>query len=216
VTTVTIPGIPPEYCEDVDENELLVAAASSDAREQIRHRVKDQFQRGRLKYNPETQPRDATGKFRRILARLKSNLGDTELEQIVREIKTAERLSDTGDYRKASDSATKVVAMIDKIESGALDQGVEKSLRTGAADLGRVLAYLPLPQGVDTAKVRFSDLPPSTAQLIRNMIKRVDEKLVSDKATKITAVLQSFISGVRSMSADELSAELNKLLRFLV
>lgn len=191
---------------------LLAALTTTDLKVQ---RARAQFDRGRAKFNPDTQPRTPDGKFRKILARLKANLGDTELENIVAEIRNAESATDVGDYRKASDAGTKVIKMIDDIQSGTLDRSVEKNLRIGAADLGKVLAYLPLPQGDNSAKVRFSDLPPSTGRLIDALIKRVENEINADDAAKYTQVLKSFISGVRTMSSDQLSAEMNKLLRLL-
>lgn len=211
-TKYKIEGLPASLCKDAGEFSIVASAAG---RSRKVKRTREQFERGRLKYDADSQPRDASGRFRKILARLKTNLGENELEQIQAEISNAENADDAGDYAKATEAARKVIDMVDDIESGTLDAGVEKNLRQGAGDLGRVLAYLPLPQGDTTAKVRFSDLPPSSGRLINDMIDRVEDQINSEDAKKFTAVLKSFISGVRTMTADELSAELNKLLRLL-
>ena len=209
-TSYTIPGLPDRLQRDVG-NVAIVAAATSSAKT----RARAQFMRGRARYNAKTQPRMWDGKFRKVLARLKSNLGDSELEQINEEIHQLEKLHDVGDYAKATSAGRNAIRLIDEIQSGTLDRNVEKNLREGAADLGRVLAYLPLPQGKDTAKVRFSDLPPSTGRLIQGLIKRIEDEINSKDAAKFTKVLKSFISGVRTMSSDEISAEMNKLMRLL-
>lgn len=207
-TAYKISGVPDRLQRDVG-NVALVAAATR------KQRTREQFDRGRIKYSAETQPRMWDGRFRKILARLKSNLGDSELEQINEEINTAENAADAGDYAKASSSSRKVVQMIDDVQAGTLDRSVEKNLREGAADLGRVLAYLPLPQGENSAKVRFSDLPPSTGRLIQGLIDRIESEINKKDAAKFVKVLKSFISGVRTMSSDEIGAEMNKLLRLL-
>jgi len=214
-TSYVIPNLHPRFQRNVGDVTLIAAATPSPIVETKIARARAQFMRGRIPYNAQTQPRDRTGKFRQILARLKSDLGDKELENIVAEIRNAEKADDVGDYAKASEAGRKVVSLIDDIKNGSLDQGVVKNLREGAADLGRVLAYLPLPQGQDTAKVKFSDLPPSTGRLIQGLISRVEDKVNPEDAAKFTKVLKSFISGVRTMTSDELSAEMNRLLRIL-
>jgi hypothetical protein len=190
----------------------VIAAGTPSVRIQ---RAREQFTRGRGIYNAKTQPRNYDGRFRKILARLKSNLGDSELEQINKEIHEIEQAHDAGDYAKTSNASKKVIGLIDDIQTGTLDRAVEKNLREGAADLGRVMAYLPLPQGENAAKVRFSDLPPSTGRLVQGLIKRIEDEINPKDAAKFTKVLKSFISGVRTMSSDEISAEMNKLLRLL-
>jgi hypothetical protein len=211
-TDFLIPGIDPKLCEDPDE--ALTAAAATQIDEQIR-RAAEQFKRGRTAFRPDNQPRDFHGRFRQVLARLKFDLGDKQLEGIVAKIREAENQDDAGDYAKSAKAATDVVGLVDKIQEGVLDPESIKNVRAGAAELGRVLAYLPLPQGDPNAKVRFSDLPPSTQELIDGMVERVVAKLGVVGATDAVALLNSFKSGVRSMSSDELSAELNKLLRLL-
>lgn len=207
-TNFVIPNVPEELQRNRGTVRVLVAAGR-------KQRTREQFMRGRIKYSPKTQPRDRSGKFRQILARLKSNLGDSELEQINKEINAADKAAEAGDYAKASEAGRNVVKLVDDIEIGTLDQSVENHLRKGAADLGRALAYLPLPQGVNAAKVRFSDLPPATGRLIQDMIDRVKNEVNSADAKKFVKILENFMSGGRTMSSDELSAELNKLLRLL-
>lgn len=211
-TDFVIPGIPEGLQKDPDE--AITAAATRQVDEKIR-RATEQFRRGRSPFTVDNQPRDSRGRFRQVLARLKFDLGDTQLENIVAKIKDAENMDDAGDYAKSAEAARDVVGLVDKIEEGVLDPEAIKNVRAGAAELGRVLAYLPLPQGDPNAKVRFSDLPPSTQKLIDGMIDRVVAKLGNDDARDAVAILKSYISGVRSMSSDELSAELNKLLRLL-
>lgn len=216
----TIPGVPEEISgKDFVPDErprTITAAYGIDAAEETRKRKIAEAELRYARYNARTQPRDPTGRFRQILARLKSNLGQGELEQIQAQIKKTDALNDSGDYEKTTTAATDLVSLLEGIKTGAIDDSARNALRKGAADLGRVLAYLPLPKGVDTAKVRYSDLPPSTKKLIEALIQRVQESVDADNARKINEVLQNFMSGQFTMSADQLGAQLNKLLRFLV
>ncbi len=169
----------------------------------------------RVKYNARTQPREWDGKFRKILARLKTNLGEKSTEHLAREIEAAEAAQVAGNYELMSKHSTDLMKMLNEIEDGALPKGQTKNLRRGATDLGKILAYLPLPQGQDNAKVRFTDLPPASAELVRSMVKRVEEKLDPDDAKKYVAALNSFMSGSRTMTSDEMAVHMNKLLRVL-
>jgi len=192
-------------------------------RERQKQLVRDQLEQeiarqeaDRARYNPRTQPRTGNGRFQRILARLKATIGDTELEQITTEINKAAEANEAGSYQKSTQAAQRVMTLINGIKSGAVDDSQRNSLRQGAADLGRVLAYLPLPQGVDTAKVRFSDLPPSTRTFIKGLIDQLSTKLPPDKARSITEDINAFLSGEVQMTADQIGAAMNQLLRYLV
>jgi hypothetical protein len=48
----------------------------------------------RAKYTPKTQPRDDSGKFRQVLARLKSDLGTAGLDRVISKLEEAELLTD--------------------------------------------------------------------------------------------------------------------------
>lgn len=166
-------------------------------------------------FTPETQPRDPNGRFRRILARLKTNLGDKATEGIAKKIESAEVAQVAGNYEEMRIHGGELIEMIDAVQDGQLAQGTVKNLRNGARDLGKVMAYLPLPQGNPNAKIRFSDMPPASANMVREMIKRVEEKLSSEDAAKYTKVLKEYMAGSRTMTSDEMASNLNKLLRVL-
>jgi hypothetical protein len=211
-TNYVIPGVDPKLCEHREHN--LTAALDTAVDDKIK-RARAQFERGRSGFKPGHQPRDSEGRFRRILARLKFDLGDKELENIVTEIKAAEDNMDAGDITAAAKAGQNVVKMVDEIDQGVLDPESIRNVRNGARELGRALAYLPLPQGDQTAKVRFSDLPRTTQQLVKGMIDRVVKKIGADDAADAVANLRDLMAGGRSMSSDDLSRELNKLLRLL-
>jgi hypothetical protein len=167
------------------------------------------------KYTPETQPRDAKGKFRVVLARLKTNLGDTGSDEAIKKIEEVENLDDAGNYLDAARSAGDLISIVDRIDTGALDSKSLENVRSSARALGEVIANLPLPFGSDTEKVRYSDLPPALKGLIDDMISRVEDKIGKKDADEATVDLKSFMSGGDYYSQAEISSQMSKLLRLL-
>jgi len=171
---------------------------------------------GEGKYLPgKTQPRDAKGKFRQVLARIKQNLGDAGLDRTIKKIEEAENLDYAGNYMEAARAAGDVISIVDRIDTRALNPDALENIRTSARALGETIANLPLPFGSDTEKVRYSDLPPALKGLIEDMIPRVEEKIGKDEADEATTGLKSFMSGGDYFSQAEISSELSKLLRLL-
>jgi hypothetical protein len=167
------------------------------------------------KYNPDTQPRDAKGKFRDVLARIKNNLGDGGSEEAIKKIEEAENLDDAGNYMEAARSAGDLISIIDRLDTGALNKVSLENVRSSAGELGRVIANLPLPFGSDTEKVRYSDLPPALKGLIKDMISRVEEKIGQKDSDEATTDLKSFMSGGDYYSQSEISSQMSRLLRLL-
>ena len=168
------------------------------------------------KYVPgKTQPRDAKGKFREVLARIKKDLGDAGSDNAIEKIEEAENLDDAGNYMEAARAAGDVISIVDRIDSRALNPDAIENIRTSARALGETIANLPLPFGSDTEKIRYSDLPPALRGLIEDMIPRVEEKIGKDEADEATTGLKSFMSGGDYFSQAEISSELSKLLRLL-
>jgi hypothetical protein len=167
------------------------------------------------KYNPDTQPRDAKGKFREVLARIKTNLGDVGSEEAIKKIEEAENLDDAGNYMEAARSAGDLISIIDRLDTGALNKVSLENVRSSAGELGRVIANLPLPFGSDTEKVRYSDLPPALKGLMKDMISRVEEKIGKKDSDEATKDLRSFMSGGDYYSQSEISSQMSKLLRLL-
>jgi hypothetical protein len=167
------------------------------------------------KYTPETQPRDAKGKFRQVLARLKNDLGDSGSDEAIKKIEETENLDDAGNYLEAARSAGDLISIVDRIDTGALDSKSLENVRSSARALGEVIANLPLPFGSDTEKVRYSDLPPALKGLIDDMISRVENKIGKKDADEATVDLKSFMSGGDYYSQAEISSQMSKLLRLL-
>lgn len=220
-TNYVNPRLPARYSKDTGDYAIIAAATQTKwakaqaARRRAEQEAKRNAKENVSKYTPQTQPRDNDGKFRKILARLKTNLGDKATENLAKSIEKAEAAQVAGDYEEMRVAGGDVIKMIGDIREGDLPKGAAKNLRRGAENLGKVMAYLPLPQGNPNAKIRFSDLPPASADLLRSMVDRVVEQLGAEDAEKYVSILQQYMSGARSMDSDEMASNLNKLLRVL-
>ena len=170
---------------------------------------------GRTKYTAQTQPRDARGKFRKVLARLKQDLGVAGLQKALVEAQAAENMEFAGNYEGASAAASKLIGIVDRLDSGALDATKLDNVRNTAAELGKVIANLPLPFTNQAQKVRYSDLPPALKNLIDDMVTRVEDKIGKKDADIATADLRSFKSGSDVYSQSEISSKMATLLRLL-
>lgn len=170
---------------------------------------------GRIKFTPDTQPRDASGKFRRVLARLKSDLGAAGLQRVVEKVEEAENLDSAGNYTRAADSASDLIGIIDRIDARALNPEALENVREGARELGEVIANLPFAFGEEAEKIRFSDVPPALRKLMEDMVDRVEVKIGKEDADIATEKLRSFMSGGDYFNQGEISSEMSKLLRLL-
>lgn len=170
----------------------------------------------RKKYTPETQPRDAHGKFRQVLARLKVDLGSARaMQDVVEKVEEAENLDDAGDYAEAAKSAVDVIEIVDRIDEGGINPENVVGVREGARALGSAIANLPLAFGEQGEKVRYSDMPPAIQTMIVDMIDRVNEKIGAEDGRAATEMLRKFMSGGITFSQMDISRELSKMLRLL-
>lgn len=163
----------------------------------------------------KTQPRDNKGKFRTVLARIKQDLGDSGLQDVIDKVTEAENLEVGGDYIGAARSATDLIGIVDRIDSGALNPQALTNVRESARALGETIANLPLPFGAEATKVRFSDLPPALRDLVDDMITRVEAKIGKKDADVATEGLRSYMAGGDFFNQSQISSELSKMLRLL-
>ena len=170
---------------------------------------------GRTKFTPKTQPRDAKGKYRKVLARLKQNLGVAGLQKALLKVQEAENLEFSGNYTKSAAASSELLDMIDRLDTEALNPEALENVRLTAAELGKTIANLPLPFGKESSKLRFSDLPSGLKDLIEKMITRVEAKIGKEDAAIATKGLQSYMSGADVYSQGEIQSEMSKLLRLL-
>jgi hypothetical protein len=167
------------------------------------------------KFTPKTQPRDAQGKFRQVLARLKKDLGDASLDKVAEKVGEVENLDNTGDYARAVAGAEEVISVVERIDTKALNPESLESVKMGASALAEAISNLPLPFKNQAQKIRYSDVPPALRDLMDDMIQKVEEKLGAEDADIATAQLRAFKSGADVFSQGEISSQMNKLLRLL-
>ena len=179
--------------------------------------VKDKFDEdGRTKYESGVnQPRDAKGKYRRVLARLRQDLGVAGLQDALSKAQDAENLEFAGNYAESAAASSDLLGLIDRLDSKALNPQALENVRLTAAELGKTIANLPLPFGEEATKVRFSDLPAGLRDLIDSMITRVEAKIGKKDADIATKSLKSYMSGADVYSQGEVQSEMSKLLRLL-
>jgi hypothetical protein len=171
---------------------------------------------GRVKYvSGVNQPRDAKGKYRKVLARLKQDLGVAGLSRALRKVEEAENLDFAGDYAASAGASADLLDMLDRLDDKALNPEALENVRNSAAELGRVIANLPLPFGKDASKLRFSDLPSGLKDLIEQMITRVEAKIGKEDADIATQKLRSYMAGADLFNQGEVQSEMSKLLRLL-
>jgi DNA-binding ferritin-like protein len=166
-------------------------------------------------YTAKTQPRDAQGKFRTVLARLKLDLGTASLDSVAQKVEEAENLDNVGNYAESARAANDVIGIVDRLETGALDAELVENVRAGTRALGEAIANLPLPFQNQSQKIRYSDVPPALAKLIEDMLEKVENKIGVEDSAEATTKLKSFMSGADVFSQGEISSEMNKLLRLL-
>lgn len=170
---------------------------------------------GRSKYTPKTQPRDARGKYRKVLARLKQNLGVAGLQDALKKAEEAENLEFAGNYTNSAKASQDLLGLVDRLDTEALNPEALENIRLTTAELGKTIANLPLPFGSEADKLKFSDLPSGLKDLIDKMITRVEAKIGKKDADIATADLKSYMSGADFYNQAEIQSQMNKLLRLL-
>jgi hypothetical protein len=171
---------------------------------------------GRSKFiSGVNQPRDARGKYRKVLARLKQNLGVAGLSRALKKVEEAENLDFAGDYEASAKASGDLLGLIDRIDTKALNPRALENVRLTAAELGKTIANLPLPFGKDASKLKFSDLPTGLKDLIEQMITRVEAKIGKKDADVATQELRSYMAGADVYSQGEVQSQMSKLLRLL-
>lgn len=146
---------------------------------------------------------------------MKQDLGTAGLQKIAEEARTVEGLHEVGNYAEAAKAAEELIGTVDRLDSGALNKVSLENVRSSAAELGKVIANLPLGFNDQTEKLRYSDLPPALQNLMDEMIDRVEAKIGKEDADIATEQLRGFKSGSDVYSQGEISSQMSKLLRLL-
>ena len=168
------------------------------------------------KYVPGVnQPRDNSGRFLDVLARLKSDLGPDASQDVVTDVQKANKLAQAGNYAQSVEASQQLLKTLDQLNDGALNKEELANVKTAASELGKIVTNLPLPFKDPNAKMRYSDLPPVLKNLLDNMVDRVNKKIGKEDGAKATSDVREFMSGSELFNQSDLSANLAKMLRLL-
>jgi hypothetical protein len=168
-------------------------------------------------FKPENHPRDASGRFRKVLFRLKNDLEDkTGTKNAIDKIEEAEDAQAKGEDIKAREAAEEVIKLVDDLADITTNADDQEMLRMGAKELGKVMAYLPMPQGQVASKMKFTELPMDLRDLVEDIVDRAAAKLSKDQFEESAGPLRGYMSGGDYMDSDEIQSHLNRILRLLV
>ena len=195
--------------KDLSDEELKLLKKELKAKRQVERKVGGKYVPGK------TQPRDTSGKFRTVLARLKADLGPNGSAEALAKIERVEQLDNAGNYLASTKAAGDLIGLVDRLDAGALNAESLENVRITAQALGKTIANLPFAFGKDAQKIRFSDVPPVLQELIRDMITRVEDKIGDEDAAEATQGLKTFMSGGDYFNQGEISGQMSKLLRLL-
>ena len=169
-----------------------------------------------FKYTPgKNQPRDYSGRFRDVLARLSQNLGTSGNQAILDKIKEVGEVTGLGSYEDAAKAGKDLLGLLERLDEGTLNSTALGNVRATARELGKVISNMPLPFTNQAQKIRFSDLPPALRTLMENMVNRVEDKIGKKDAAEATSEVKGFMSGSDLYSQSDISTQMAKMLRLL-
>jgi hypothetical protein len=168
-------------------------------------------------WDPGNHPRDDKGKFRQVIAELRSDLeGEAGTAKAVEGLDEAEQAANSGDTDAAQQAAKDVLTLVDKLAENTEDKGLVQTLRDGYTNLADAVANLPLAFGNLNEKYRYSDLPPELKGLIDDLVSRAEKLVDPEHQDEAAGKLKEFMAGGDVLSQPQLSAELSKILRFMI
>jgi hypothetical protein len=168
-------------------------------------------------WNPGNHPRDEKGRFRQVIAELKKDLeGEVGTEGAVEGLSEVEAAAGRGDTEAAQQAAKDVLDLVDQMAGATKDEDLVKTLREGYGNLAEAVANLPLVFGDLNEKYRFTDLPPDLQELIKDLYGRAEQRLDNDHLAEAGGKISEFMAGGDLLSQPQISAELSRILRFLI
>ena len=123
--------------------------------------------------------------------------------------------NEAGRLEDSQKAGQQLLGLLDRLDSKALDPKNLENVKLAAAELGKVISNLPLNFNNQAQKMRFSDLPAAMQDLVKEMVKRVSDKIGEKDGAVATQSLRDFMSGGDLYAQGEISSELSKLLRLL-
>ena len=152
-----------------------------------------------------------------VIAELKKDLqGEAGTQQAVEGLDEVQQAANQGDTEAAQQAAKGVLDLVDQIAKNTEDEGAVKTLREGYSNLAEAVANLPLVFGDLNEKYKFSDLPPDLQGLMQDLYKRAEQRLDPEHLAEAGGKISEFMAGGDVLSQPQISAELSRILRFLI
>jgi len=168
-------------------------------------------------WKPENHPRDEHGRFRQVIAKIKSDLEDQAgTSGAVDALERADQAAERGDIDAANKAAEDAMEIVDDIANDTDAPDTEKELRDGYRALGEAVANMPIAFGDLNQKFKYSELPEDLQSLFDQLLDRVKARLSGPDLEEAIGDTVSFMSGGDVISQPEISAKLTKLLRYII
>jgi len=170
-----------------------------------------------MSFEETAHPRDESGKFRKVLFKLKADLENTPgTKPAIDEIDAAINADDNHDPEAAKDAAGRLLVELDKIAEDTADLDDKEDLKRRSADIATVIAQLPMAQGNADVKMRFTDLPVELRDLIDDLLGRLKSAVTAEVYAEVAGPMTQYISGADYMHSDEIQSHLTRIMRYLI
>lgn len=170
-------------------------------------------------FREELHPRDDSGRFRKVLFRLRDTLHETPVgESADRDIEEAVDAMDNGEIDQVKLAGERVMEAVDEALRDVDPTQITdvQNLKAGYAALGEVLARLPLAQGSESVTYRWTDLPPDLSGMIDDIMDRLRDHVDSATYEEVTAPVVDYQSGTDYVTSDQLQSWMTEMLRYLL
>jgi hypothetical protein len=180
--------------------------------------------RARGDFENRLHPRDDSGKFRDVLARIKTGLigqSGEGVDQVNDEVDAAARANMQGNDAETERHLKAILDTVDKVGADIKEPNIAKTLRQGFEQLGRFVGKLGVATqaGSDTfdpEKLRYTDLDGAVHNLIDDLLQRLKSRVSAAAYQKAVGELPGFMAGGDVWTATELMTALSRILRFLM
>ena len=169
-------------------------------------------------FEDEKHPRfDSNGQFRQVLAKLRSGVeGEPGAETIARQIDHVVELMDSDQLAEIQSATSGVMKSIKDAADASPNSDAAERMRLGFRELGTAMAKLPLPQGLDTVTMRWTDLPNQLQNLIDDVMDKLQKHLTDEAFDKVTKDVASYKAGVDYATSDQIQSWLSTMTSHLL
>ncbi len=187
-------------------------------------------------FDPKRHPRADDGKFRAVLARLRTDLEELKMKEDpgnpqydegtasgsadskIADLAEVEGELTGGDIDAAKIAGARLLHELDLTDTEIGDARLAERLRDDYSLLGDVVYNIGVPVGEDDL-LRWSELPPVLQDLVDGLVTRIEEQTPDDESNETAQAvedLKGYMGGDDQLKQGEISALLSKLVRLLV